>query len=72
MLEYGSLVIPVPVMESGIMDNYKGKLTGKKTTDKNRLSPTIVMPNEYVVHKDHARTVEKYLKKHGITLPLPK
>jgi len=72
LLEYGSLVIPVPVMESGIMSGYKGKLTGEKTTDKKRLSPTIVMPNEYVVHKDHAPVVEKYLKKHGITLPLPK
>lgn len=72
VLEYGSLVIPVPVMESGIMDGYKGKLTGKKTTDKSRLSPTIVMPNEYVVNKKYAPAVERYLKKHGITLPLPK
>jgi len=72
LLEYGSLVIPVPVMESGIMNGYKGKLTGEKTTDKKRLSPTIVMPGEAVIHKDHAPAVEKYLKKHGVILPLPK
>jgi len=72
LLEYGSLVIPVPVMQSGIMDHYKGKLTGKKTTNKSQLAPTIVMPNEYVVNKKHAPAVERYLKKHGITLPLPK
>jgi hypothetical protein len=72
LLEYGSLVIPVPVMESGIMDGYKGKLTGKKIMDKSRLAPTIVMPNEYVVNKKYAPAVERYLKKHGIILPLPK
>jgi hypothetical protein len=65
-------VIPVPVMKSGIMDHYKGKLTGKKIMDKSRLAPTIVMPNEYVVNKKYAPAVERYLKKHGITLPLPK
>jgi hypothetical protein len=59
-------------MESGIMQRYKGPLTGKKTTDKRKLAPVIVMPNEYVVHKKHAPAVEKYLKNHGITLPLPK
>jgi hypothetical protein len=59
-------------MESGIMNTYKGPLTGPKTTDKRKLAPVIVMPNEYVVHKDHAPAVEKYLKNHGITLPLPK
>ena len=72
LLEYGSLVIPVPVMESGIMQKYKGPLTGPKITDKSKLAPVIVMPNEYVVNKKHAPAVEKYLKKNGITLPLPK
>jgi len=71
LLEYGSLVIPVPVMESGIMQKYKGPLTGPKITDKSKLAPVIVMPNEYVVNKKHAPAVEKYLKKNGITLPLP-
>jgi len=71
LLEYGSLVIPVPVMQSGIMDGYKGKLFDKKTDNKNHLAPVIVMPGEMVVHKKYAPAVEKYLKKHGITLPLP-
>ena len=72
LLEYGSLVIPVPVMESGIMERYRGPLTGPKMMDKSKLAPVIVMPNEYVVNKKHAPAVEKYLKKNGITLPLPK
>ena len=71
LLEYGSLVIPVPVMQSGIMDRYKGKTTGEKTTDKSRLAPVIVMPGEAVINKKYAPAVERYLKKHGITLPLP-
>jgi hypothetical protein len=72
LLEYGSLVVPVPVMESGIMQKYKGPLTGPKITDKSKLAPVIVMPNEYVVNKKHAPAVERYLKKHGVVLPLPK
>lgn len=54
------------------MQKYKGPLTGPKMTDKSKLAPVIVMPNEYVVNKKHAPAVEKYLKKNGITLPLPK
>jgi len=72
LLEYGSLVVPVPVMQSGLMDRYKGNITGPKTTDRARLAPTIVMPNELVVHKRYAPAVERYLKRHGVTLPLPK
>lgn len=72
LLEYGSLVIPVPVMRSGVMDGYKGKLFDKKTDDRKQLAPTIVMPGEMVIHKKYAPAVEKYLKKFGITLPLPK
>jgi hypothetical protein len=70
-LEIGSLVIPVPVMKSGIMKLYKGPLTGPKTNDPRRLTPTIVMPGEIVVHKKHAPAVMRFLKSHGITLPLP-
>lgn len=72
LLEYGSLVIPVPVMESGIMDLYDGPIHGPKTTDKRQLAQVIVMPGEMVVDRIHAPAVERYLKKHGITLPLPK
>ncbi len=69
-LEVGSLVIPKKVMDSGIMNGYKGRLTGPKTMDAHRLSPTIVMEGELVVHKKYAAAVTRYLKKHGITLPL--
>lgn len=70
-LEYGSLVIPVPVVKSGVMDEYKGKIVGPKTTDPRKLAPTIVMPNEIVVNRRYARQVEDFLKRKGITLPLP-
>lgn len=69
-LEYGSLVVPVKVMKSGIMDHYKGMITGKKQLRMSQLGRTIVMPNELVVHKSHATEVERYLAKHGIHLPL--
>jgi hypothetical protein len=72
VLEYGSLVIPTVVMESGIMDGYKGPLLGPKTKKKNELAPVVIMTGEMIVDKLHAPAVEKYLKKHGITLPLPK
>ena len=71
-LEYGSLVIPVPVMKSGIMDRYDGPIMGPKTSNKNKLAQVMVMPGELVVDRLHAPAVERYLKKHGITLPLPK
>lgn len=70
LLEYGSLVVPVKVMKSGVMDEYKGKITGEKQTDKKQLSKTIVMPNELVVHKKYANKVENFLRKKGIKLPL--
>jgi hypothetical protein len=69
-LEYGSLVVPVPVMKSGIMDGYKGMITGKKQLRMSNLGKTIVMPGELVVNRKYAGGVERYLKKHGITLPL--
>lgn len=69
-LEYGSLVIPKRVMESGVMKLYKGPTTGPKQTDPHELGKTIVMGHEYVVHKRYAGRVEKFLAKHGITLPL--
>jgi hypothetical protein len=70
VLEAGSLVIPVKVMESGVMDGYKGKLTDKKITDSDKLTPVVLMEKEMVVAKKYAPAVERYLKKHGWTLPL--
>jgi len=69
-LEPGSLVIPTKVMESGVMDSYKGKLTDRTIYDTSKLANVIVQPGEMIVAKKYARAVEKYLKKHGITLPL--
>lgn len=70
-LEYGSLVIPRPVVRSGIMEKYEGPITGPKTNDPDRLGPAIVMPKEIVVHRAHAPRVERFLGRHGIRLPLP-
>jgi hypothetical protein len=69
-LEPGSLVIPTSVMESGVMDLYKGKLTDRTVHDTSKLANVIIMPGEFVVAKKYARLVEKHLKKHGIELPL--
>ena len=69
-LEYGSLVVPVPVMKSGIMDKYHGMITGKKQLHMHQLGKTIVMPGELVVNKKYAPKVEHYLARHGIKLPL--
>lgn len=69
-LEYGSLVVPVPVMKSGVMDEYKGEIKGEKQNDKKELSKTIVMAGEMVVNKKHASKVESFLRRKGVTLPL--
>ena len=70
LLEPGSLVIPKKVMESGVMKGYKGKTTDKTVHDTSKLANVIVQPGEMVVAKKYAPAVEKYLKKHGIELPL--
>lgn len=69
-LEDGSLVIPRPV--AWMMKHYPGKITGPKETDKEKLLPTVVMAHEIVVDKLEAPKVERWLKKHGIELPVPR
>jgi hypothetical protein len=69
-LEYGSLVVPVPVVQSGVMDLYKGRITGQKQLCMTQLGRTVVMPGEYVINKKYATKVENFLKKKGITLPI--
>lgn len=73
-LQVGSLVVPVKVMKSGKFDEFieKYETTGPKTEDRSKLVSTIVMPNEYVVHADHAKKAETFLKRKGIYLPLGK
>jgi len=68
-LEYDSLVVPKPV--AWMMKYYPGEIMGEKEHDPEKLADTIVMPHEIVVDKIHAPKVEKWLKKHGITLPIP-
>lgn len=69
-LEYNSLVVPVPVVKSGVMDLYKGKITGQKQLCMTQLGKTIVQPGEIVINKKYASKVEDFLKKKGITLPI--
>jgi hypothetical protein len=68
-LEDGSLVIPRPV--AWMMKHYQGKIKGSHTTDKKKLVPTVVMAHEIVVDEAEAPKVERWLKKHGIELPVP-
>ncbi len=70
-LEYGSLVIPIPVVRSGVMREYKGPIEGPPTTARKNLSPTVVMPGEIVVNRRYAKDVERFLLSKGIRLPLP-
>lgn len=74
LLEEGSVVIPVPVVQKGHIDDYikiGGKITdGKEIKDKNKLVKTILMPGEIVVKKKYANNVIEFLKKRGITLPI--
>lgn len=68
-LEYDSLVVPKPV--AWMMKYYPGKILGPKEENPDNLADTIIMPHEVVVDKLHAPKVEKWLSKHGITLPIP-
>lgn len=71
LLEIGSVVVPRPVIERGYMDDYPHKMTQRKITDKKKLIGCIVMPDEYIVPKRDANKVTAFLKKKGITLPIP-
>ena len=72
LLEYGSLVVPKKVMLSGVMDGYKGRITGQKQLRMAELGKTIIQPGELIVNKKYAPAVENYLLKKGIRLPLGK
>lgn len=69
-LESGSLVVPVPIVKKGVMNHYKGKITGNKQEKKEKLVRAVVMPGEIVVNRQHAPKVEAFLRKKGIRLPL--
>lgn len=69
-LEAGSLVVPVSVVPA--LKGYRGDLTGEKQEDPSRLVRAVTMPGEFVVHRRHAKKVERFLARNGIKLPLPK
>jgi hypothetical protein len=73
-LEEGSVVIPVPIVKKGHIDDYikiGGKISdGKVIKDKTKLVKTILMPGEIVVQKKYAKRVLDFLKNRGITLPI--
>jgi hypothetical protein len=71
LLEVGSIVVPRPVIERGYMDDYPHKMTQKKITDKKKLVGCIVMPDEWIIPKRDANKLTAFLKKKGITLPIP-
>ena len=65
-LPVGCLVIPRSVVP--LMNKYDGKITGPII--KKHLEPTLVEYDEIVVHPQYSNRVIKFLKSHGITLPL--
>jgi hypothetical protein len=73
ILEVGSIVVPKPVIHLfHEFERLYGSVKGAKITDPELTSPVIVMPQEAVVPKKYAPLFKDYLKKHGVTLPLPK
>lgn len=74
LLEEGSVVIPVPIVKKGHIDDYikiGGKISDNNIIkDKSKLVKTILMPGEIVVQKKYANDVLSFLKKRGITLPI--
>lgn len=67
-LEDGSVVIPRSVVP--LLKDYKGPIMGPKQMDKNKWLPTIVQPEEVVIHKKYADNVLRFLKSKGVSLPL--
>lgn len=73
ILEVGSIVVPKPVIHLfHEFEQLYGSVKGAKITDPEKTSPVIVMPEEAIVPKKYASLFKDYLKKHGVTLPLPK
>ena len=73
ILEVGSIVVPKPVIHLfHEFERLYGSVKGAKITDPELTSPVIVMPQEAIVPKKYAPLFKDYLKKHGVTLPLPK
>lgn len=72
LLEYGSMVIPRPVVH--LFHEFEKKyypLKQPKITDPFELTEVIIMPEEAIVPKKFVADVKAFLKKNGVTLPLP-
>jgi hypothetical protein len=71
LLEYGSMVIPKPVMYlyHEFVEKY-GPVTQPQIKDRDQLVQVIVMPEEAIVPKKFVPQVKAFLKKNGVTLPL--
>lgn len=72
LLEIGSMVVPRPIIP--LFQEYEklyGSVRQPKITDQSKLSPVIIMPMEAIVPAKYASHFKAYLKKHGVTLPLP-
>jgi hypothetical protein len=67
-LEDGDVVIPRSVVP--LLKDYKGPITGPKQMNSKKWLPTIVQPEEVVVHKKYADKVLRFLKSKGVSLPL--
>jgi hypothetical protein len=67
-LEAGSLVVPRPV--AWMMKHYPGEYKVKKPKPIHTLEPVVVMPYEITVPKKYANQVERWLREHGIDLPI--
>jgi hypothetical protein len=70
-LEFGSMVIPRPVMHlfHEFEEKY-GSVKQPQITDESRLLTVIVMPEEAVVPKIFVPQMTQFLKENGVTLPL--
>jgi hypothetical protein len=72
LLEFGSMVVPRPVMH--LFHEYErlfGSVKGPKIKDENMLLEVIVMPEEAVIPRKHVPHFKEWLKKQGVTLPIP-
>lgn len=74
ILEVGSLIIPRPVVDAGFMDKFlqENDIYQEEVKDPRKLTNAVVMPREIVIPAKLADKAKAYLKKKGITLPLPK
>lgn len=73
ILEEGSLVVPRPVVKYLAGYPHPEHFDGRhpRVKDPNRLTPVVVMTDEVIVPKKHAKKVEQYLlRTYGIRLPI--